>query len=102
MVAMDCKPTSCLDDHTSIRKALVSGLFLNAAVRQEDNTYKVVSSGQIASLHPSSTMMGKRPECIIFNELILTGKAYAQCVTSVETAWLSELVPRFFMSSPAL
>jgi len=99
MEGMGFAMSSSEDDDVPVRQALTTGLFLNAAALQADGSYKVIASGQKAALHPSSTLLGKRPTCIIFSELILTGKPYAQCVTAVEPTWLTELVPRFFASS---
>ncbi len=63
---------------------------------------QVIASGQQVWLHPSSTLRGKKPPCIIFGELVHTTKQYAREVTSIEMAWLAELMPGFFASKPAL
>lgn len=51
-------------------------------------------------LHPGSVLVtvpvGERPACVVFNEVVLTNKAYAQVATSIEASWLPELVPQFF------
>lgn len=52
-------------------------------------------------LHPGSVLMTipavERPACIVFDEVVLTNKAYAQTATSIEPGWLPELVPQFFV-----
>lgn len=92
---------ACLDDYTAVRQALVCGLFLNAARLQPDGSYKVIASGQAAAIHPSSTLLSRKPECILFNEVIMTNRPYAHVVTAVEPVWLTQLVPRFFVSKSA-
>lgn len=84
------------DSHESLRQALIAGLFLNAARRQPDGRYRVLSSGQEVHLHASSTLMGKKPKCIVFNEVVLTTKLYAHVASVVDAAWLPQLVPRFY------
>jgi hypothetical protein len=34
----------------------------------------VIATGQVIGLHPSSTMRGKAPECVVFSELVVTTK----------------------------
>lgn len=50
------------------------GLFPHAARRQANGRYKVIATGQVIALHPSSTMRGKAPECVVFSELVVTTK----------------------------
>ena len=38
----------------------------------------------------------KRPQCVIFNELVRTTRQYGRCVCEIEPAWLLELAPQFF------
>lgn len=33
-------------------------------------SYKVIATGQAVAIHPSSVLAGKKPECIVFNELV--------------------------------
>jgi hypothetical protein len=33
-------------------------------------SYKVIATGQVVFLHPSSVLCGKKPECVVFNELV--------------------------------
>jgi ATP-dependent RNA helicase DHX8/PRP22 len=47
-------------------------------------------------IHPSSTLVGCKPECIVFNELVRTTKQYAREVSAIEPRWLPELAPAFF------
>ena len=38
----------------------------------------MLASGQAVALHPSSTLCGKRPPCIVFDELLRTTRDYAR------------------------
>jgi len=87
---------SCGEDTTPLRRALVSGLFTQAARKQPDGTYKVISSGQQVWIHPSSVLCSKKPECIVFSELVRTTKQYARDVSVIEPRWLPELAPGYF------
>jgi ATP-dependent RNA helicase DHX8/PRP22 len=86
-------------DPIQIRKGLVHGLFPHAARRQHNGSYKVISTGLEVKLHPSSVLHAKAPECIIFNEVIRTTRQYVRGITRIESSWLPEIAPFFFMKS---
>jgi ATP-dependent RNA helicase DHX8/PRP22/ATP-dependent RNA helicase DHR2/ATP-dependent RNA helicase DHX33 len=54
----------------SVLKSFLSGFFQNTALLQPDGTYKSVVGGQTISIHPGSSMFGKRVEAIMYNELV--------------------------------
>ncbi|WIA22550.1 hypothetical protein OEZ85_000984 [Tetradesmus obliquus] len=87
---------SCGSDCVPVQRALVAGLFPHAAKRQPDGTYRVIATGQIVHLHPSSVLRGKAPECVVFSELVRTTRQYAREVTRIQARWLPELAPAFF------
>lgn len=41
-------------------------------------------------------LCGKRPEYVVFNELVTTTRHYARGITAIEASWLPELAPAFF------
>jgi len=90
---------SCGDDLTLVRKALLSGFFLNAARRQPNGEYRALTTGQEVRIHPSSVLSKKKPDCLIFNEIVLTSQKYIRDVTAIEPRWLAEVVPRYFGGS---
>ena len=96
---LDLPISSCGDNLDHIRKALITGLFMNAARMQPDGGFKVLATGQMVFIHPSSVLCGKKPECIVFSELVRTNKAYAREVTALEVPWLVETCPHAFMPS---
>jgi ATP-dependent RNA helicase DHX8/PRP22 len=57
---------------------------------------RVIATGQIVHLHPSSVLRGKAPECVVFSELVRTTRQYAREVTRIQARWLPELAPAFF------
>lgn len=63
--------------------------------------YRVIATTQEVMLHPSSVLHGKRPECIVFGELIRTTRQYARGITKVEASWLPELAPSYFARKQA-
>ncbi|KAK9861172.1 hypothetical protein WJX84_009752 [Apatococcus fuscideae] len=83
-------------DPEPLQRALTCGLFLHAARRQPDGTYKVIGTGQEVSIHPSSVLSGSKPDCIVFNELVFTRRNYARTMCSIQIPWLTELVPSYF------
>lgn len=61
----------------------------------------MISSGQAVAIHPSSVLHGRKPECIVFNELVRTTRQYARDAVVVEPSWLPELAPAYFARSAA-
>lgn len=43
------------------------------------------------SIHPSSVLFHSKPACIVFTELVQTGKRYVRQVTLVDSDWIEEL-----------
>ncbi|KAH8552048.1 P-loop containing nucleoside triphosphate hydrolase protein [Umbelopsis sp. PMI_123] len=83
----------------AILKSFLSGFFQNTALLQPDGTYKSVLGGQTISIHPGSSMFGKRVEAIMYNELVFTTKQYVRGVSSVQAAWLPMAAPKYFGNS---
>ncbi|PKA47082.1 putative pre-mRNA-splicing factor ATP-dependent RNA helicase [Apostasia shenzhenica] len=93
---MGLSMSSCGDDMVQFRRCLTASFFLNAAMRQADGSYRTMSSSQNVQIHPSSILFRKKPECIIFNELIRTNQNYARNITRVDPLWLPELAPQYY------
>ncbi|KAL6044025.1 putative ATP-dependent RNA helicase dhx33 [Balamuthia mandrillaris] len=95
---------SCGDETECIRKSITSGFFLHAAIRQEDGEYKTCVGNKIVHLHPSSVLFGKKPGCVIYNQLVFTKRNYMRDVVMVQPQWLTELSNSFYggqASSPS-
>jgi len=73
--------------YENIRRALVSGFFMQVAKKDSSSkSYKTVDN-QSVLLHPS-TVLGQDSEWVLYNEFVLTSKNYIRTVTSVKPEWL--------------
>lgn len=52
-------------------------------------------------IHPSSSLCGRKPNCIFFNELVYTTKHYMRGVSCIENNWLPEVAPMIYDVKPA-
>jgi len=57
---------------------------------------RALASGQSVAIHPSSVLFGKKPDCVVFNELVRTNRSYIRNVTQVDSLWLPELAPHYY------
>ncbi|KAJ9454107.1 putative pre-mRNA-splicing factor ATP-dependent RNA helicase DEAH5 [Diplonema papillatum] len=83
-------------NYTCIRKAIASGFFFHAAKRDNTDGYRTVTEDQLVYVHPSSSLFQKKPEWVIYHDLVLTTKEYMREVMAIEPNWLPELAPNFF------
>ena len=82
--------------YENIRRALVSGFFMQVAKREANGkTYTTVRDNQTVLLHPS-TVLGQESEWVVYNEFVLTSKNYIRNVTSVRGEWLAEIAPNYY------
>jgi len=83
-------------------KAFVSGFFHCVAVLQtQGNAYKVLATGQVAAIHPSSVFFAGRakPKCILFDEQVLTSKLYLRGVLQIAPEWLLQTTTYFTLGA---
>ena len=85
------------DFYDNIRKALISGYFMQVASKPNGNTknYTTIKDNQDVYLHPS-TVMAPDNRWVIYNEFVLTTKNYIRTVTAVKPEWLLELAPQYY------
>ncbi len=83
------------DYYINIRKALVTGFFMQTAHLQRSGHYLTVKDHQVVTLHPS-TCLDHKPEWAIYNEFVLTTKNYIRTVTDVKPEWLVSIAPQYF------
>ncbi|OJD37919.1 pre-mrna-splicing factor atp-dependent rna helicase prp43 [Diplodia corticola] len=82
--------------YENIRRALVSGFFMQVAKRDgTGKTYITVKDEQNVLLHPS-TVLGHDSEWVVYNEFVLTTKNYIRTVTSVKPEWLLDIAPNYY------
>lgn len=74
--------------YENIRRALVSGFFMQVAKKESSGkTYTTVKDNQSVLLHPS-TVLGQDSDWVVYNEFVLTTKNYIRTVTAVKPEWL--------------
>ena len=83
------------DYYLNIRKAILSGYFMQVAHLERKGSYLTVKDNQEVSLHPS-TCLDNKPQWVVYNEFVLTTQNYIRTCTTVEGAWLIEIAPHYF------
>ncbi|XP_054167487.1 putative pre-mRNA-splicing factor ATP-dependent RNA helicase PRP1 [Oppia nitens] len=81
--------------YINIRKALISGYFMQVAHLERTGHYLTVKDNQIVQLHPSSCLDHK-PEWVIYNEFVLTTKNYIRTVTDIKPEWLVRIASTYY------
>ncbi|KAH0607672.1 uncharacterized protein H6S33_002706 [Morchella sextelata] len=82
--------------YTNIRRALVSGFFMQVAKKTANGKqYVTVKDNQDVLLHPS-TVLGQESDWLIYNEFVLTSKNYIRTVTQIKPEWLLEIAPIYY------
>lgn len=87
--------TSCGQDYDQIQKCLITGLFMNIAEVYRERQYITVGSRQIVSIHPSSVLFGLQPPCVLFTEVVQTGRCYMRQLSQIDPEWVMDIVPDF-------
>jgi pre-mRNA-splicing factor ATP-dependent RNA helicase DHX15/PRP43 len=79
--------------YSNIRRALVSGFFMQVAKRETSGKTYTTVDNQSVMLHPS-TVLSVDAQWVLYNEFVLTTKNYIRTVTIVKPEWLlvSDLV----------
>ncbi|KAI8049085.1 P-loop containing nucleoside triphosphate hydrolase protein [Syncephalis plumigaleata] len=81
--------------YINIRRALLSGFFMQVAHQERSGHYLTVKDNQIVNLHPS-TCLDHKPDWVLYNEFVLTTRNYVRTVTEVKPEWLLELAPQYY------
>jgi ATP-dependent RNA helicase DHX8/PRP22 len=97
LIDLGIELTSCGREINQVRRCLCAGFFMNAAVRLPNkNMYKTLISQLEVRIHPASVLQTPFPDCLIFNQVIMTSKQYIRDVTAIDSAWLPELAPNVY------
>ncbi|XP_043191366.1 putative pre-mRNA-splicing factor ATP-dependent RNA helicase PRP1 [Amphibalanus amphitrite] len=83
------------DYYINIRKALVSGFFMQVAHLERTGHYLTCKDNQVVQLHPS-TCLDHKPEWVLYNEFVLTTKNYIRTVTDIKAEWLVKIAPQYY------
>ena len=86
---------SSTEYYNNIRKALLTGYFMQVAHLERAGHYLTVKDNQAVLIHPSSTLT-YRPEWVIYNEFVFTSKKYIRTVMEVKPEWLLALAPDYY------
>ncbi|KAI4340256.1 hypothetical protein MLD38_025114 [Melastoma candidum] len=86
---------SSRDYYINIRKALLSGYFMQVAHLEKTGHYLTVKDNQVVHLHPS-TCLDHKPEWVIYNEYVLTSRNFIRTVTDVRGDWLVDIAPHYY------
>ncbi|KAI9728142.1 MAG: DEAH-box ATP-dependent RNA helicase prp43 [Chrysothrix sp. TS-e1954] len=81
--------------YENIRRALVSGFFMQVAKKDSSNKNYLTVDNQSVVVHPS-TVLQQDSEWLIYNEFVLTSKNYIRTVTAIRPEWLLDIAPNYF------
>jgi len=83
------------DYYTNLRKALLSGYFMQVAHLERTGQYLTVKDNQQVALHPS-TCLDHKPEWVCYHEFVLTSKNFIRTVTDVKGDWLVDIAAVYY------
>ncbi|KAJ0976429.1 hypothetical protein J5N97_018394 [Dioscorea zingiberensis] len=83
------------DYYINIRKAMLSGYFMQVAHLERTGHYLTVKDNQVVHLHPSNCLDHK-PEWVIYNEFVLTSRNFIRTVTDIRGEWLIDVAPHYY------
>ncbi|XP_072027781.1 LOW QUALITY PROTEIN: putative pre-mRNA-splicing factor ATP-dependent RNA helicase PRP1 [Amphiura filiformis] len=94
----DC---SSKDYYVNIRKALVTGFFMQVAHLEKSGQYLTVGDNQVVEIHPS-TCLDHKPEWVLYNEFVLntekTNENHIRTITDIKPEWLVQTLLSFHVS----
>uniref|UniRef100_A0A3Q3WSV6 ATP-dependent RNA helicase DHX15 n=1 Tax=Mola mola TaxID=94237 RepID=A0A3Q3WSV6_MOLML len=85
---------SSRDYYINIRRALVTGFFMQVAHLQRTGQYLTVKDNQVVQLHPS-TVLDHKPDWVLYNEFVLTTKNYIRTCTDIKPE-LVRIAPQYY------
>ena len=68
--------------YENIKKAILSGYFMQIAHLQRAGHYLTFKDDQVVAIH-SSSVLDNKPEWCMYNEFVLTSKNYIRTVTEI-------------------
>uniref|UniRef100_A0A7N8X7Y9 ATP-dependent RNA helicase DHX15 n=1 Tax=Mastacembelus armatus TaxID=205130 RepID=A0A7N8X7Y9_9TELE len=86
------------DYYINIRRALITGFFMQVAHLERTGHYLTVKDNQVVQLHPS-TVLDHKPEWVLYNEFVLTTKNYIRTCTDIKPEWLVKIAPQYYEMS---
>jgi pre-mRNA-splicing factor ATP-dependent RNA helicase DHX15/PRP43 len=72
--------------YVNIRKALLSGYFMQVAHLEKSGHYLTMKDNQVVQLHPSTTL-AEKPAWCLYHEFVLTSKNFIRNVIEIKPEW---------------
>lgn len=89
---------SCNGDIETIRRCITSGFFTNAVYLHHSGVYRSCHGNRELHIHPTSCLYTeKQPQYLVFCELLNTTKVYMKELTVIDSTWLTELAPHYYV-----
>lgn len=89
---------SCNGDIEVLRRCITSGFFPNAAYLHHSGVYRTCRGNRELHIHPMSCLYTLRqPQFVVFCELLNTTKVFMKEITVIESSWLTELAPHYYV-----
>lgn len=63
-------------------------------------SYFQVGTRQTVHIHPSSALFGPLPHCVLFTELVQTGRCYMRDLSVIDPNWLEDVNPAYAKLHP--
>ncbi|KAJ1922268.1 ATP-dependent RNA helicase [Mycoemilia scoparia] len=87
---------SCGTSTDTVLKCFLAGFFHHCALLQPDNTYRTLNGSQTTYIHPGSSLFGKRPPAIFYDQLVFTNKLHARSVSAIDPSWIATAAPKLY------
>ena len=84
---------SCGQSTTLVQQAVVSAFSGNLARKEKRGRYvyyRTLKDDQMVSIHPSSALFQRKPELVVFHEVMRTKNTYMMITTTAESKWLKD------------
>ena len=82
--------TATPDRAPAILQCFMKGFAANVARMMPDGSYKTIEGSHLVAIHPSSAMIGRKAEVVLYNELVYTSRNYMRGVSAVDLDWYAQ------------
>eukprot|EP00331_Platyophrya_macrostoma_P000488 CAMPEP_0176405924 /NCGR_PEP_ID=MMETSP0127-20121128/601_1 /TAXON_ID=938130 /ORGANISM="Platyophrya macrostoma, Strain WH" /LENGTH=690 /DNA_ID=CAMNT_0017785023 /DNA_START=20 /DNA_END=2092 /DNA_ORIENTATION=- len=95
-LSLESDPNADMQFANHIRRAIVKGFFTKVAIALPTKNQYLTLKDDVKSILWPATFLNRRPQFVVFNELVLTSNTYIRTVTAVSDDWLLEACPEYF------
>ena len=89
-------------DTLQLKRCLLAGGYSRVAQKMPDGVYQTLADRVTVSIHPSSGLLQRKPDWVVFNELVHTTKTYIRDVSVIDASLLAEVVPEAYARATSL